>query len=69
MDMGLMDMAPTMRRRTQALLPALPQLLEVPQVEMLFPADVISRARHLLAEIPGGMGAYRYRGHGGVPRA
>lgn len=35
------------------------QLLEVPQVEHLFPVDVISRARLLLDQIPGGVGAYR----------
>ncbi len=34
------------------------QLLEEPQVEKLFPSDVISRARHLLDQIPGGLGAY-----------
>lgn len=35
-----------------------PELLEQEAVSTLFPADVISRAKELLSEIPGGTGAY-----------
>ncbi|GAX86501.1 hypothetical protein CEUSTIGMA_g13909.t1 [Chlamydomonas eustigma] len=35
-----------------------PELLSVPEVEKLFPTDVLSRARQLLEQIPGGVGAY-----------
>jgi hypothetical protein len=34
------------------------QLLELPQIGALFPADVIERARVFLSDIPGGVGAY-----------
>ena len=34
------------------------QLLEVPEVGRLFPSDVIARAKLLLDQIPGGVGAY-----------
>lgn len=34
------------------------QLLEYPDVEKIYPADVIARAKHFLASIPGGTGAY-----------
>jgi hypothetical protein len=34
------------------------QLLDVPDVGKIYPADVIARAKHFLANIPGGTGAY-----------
>lgn len=42
-----------------ALIATLLQLLELPGVEKMFPSDVLTRARHLLEQIPGGVGAYR----------
>lgn len=34
------------------------QLLDYPDVGKIYPADVIARAKHFLANIPGGTGAY-----------
>ena len=47
----------TFNREVLALVTA-PSLLEKPNVGDIFPADAISRAKELLAMIPGGIGAY-----------